>query len=349
MRTKLFGLILFLYLGSAFAAIAADQPAVMSESNKTKADIPRYLPPHSKLVTDIIAAMPEKLSAVSKQPRKVLVIMGWESPLHDSGKAGLLVVLRTAAEKFHAFELTECYDCSDITGDMLKQYDAVVLNNTANTYRKEVTAPFNACLEAYVKAGGGFFANHGSAHSGSPYPQILGIKGYGFPGNFAGLPFPVKVVEPDNPLMCAFCTPVKPTKFTFGYHDESDNGHWKTMTKELQFPHEFADELNTARLDMADTANPIRVLLTLDMDILPKEMFSLKDKMTSSPLIWIRHYGKGKVFFSEFAHFGTTFTIPAITRSMLDGLQYVLGDLTVDEASGKSSNDSSSQGNNSGQ
>ena len=48
------------------------------------------------------------------------------------------------------------------------------------------------------------------------------------------------------------------------------------------------------------------------------------------PVSWLREFGGGRVFFSNFGHREDTFWQPAVLQHFLDGIQYALGDLDAD-------------------
>lgn len=304
----------------------------MSDSDQVKASLERYFK-NSQTAAAIAAAMPDKLSAVPKHKKRIFVLTSGPY-LHVDAAAGLLILLREAARKYNAFELTECYDSNEVHADTLKPYDAIIINNS------QARGKFTEYVVSYVEAGGGFLGNHGTGHAGDGIGKLLGTITYGLPKKGPGwLAFPLKIVEPDNPLMAAFRTEGTPIHFTFKYTDES--GQKQSVTKDVQMPHEHGGELNVPIMDpaaLADKVNPIRILMEVDLDNPAKELWALKQTSTLCPLIWIRRYGKGRVFYSEFDHVITGFTIPAINHNILDGLQYVLGDLTVDDLPRISSN-----------
>jgi uncharacterized protein len=69
----------------------------------------------------------------------------------------------------------------------------------------------------------------------------------------------------------------------------------------------------------------------LDWDKLPPKVQYPKG-ITSHPLIWVKRFGQGRIYYSQFGHSAAIFTVPAVVRSMLNGLQYVLGDLKAEDA-----------------
>jgi type 1 glutamine amidotransferase len=52
----------------------------------------------------------------------------------------------------------------------------------------------------------------------------------------------------------------------------------------------------------------------------------------ASALVWIKSYGKGRVYYSVLGHHEEIFTVPCVVRADLDGLLYATGDLKVPDA-----------------
>jgi len=323
---------------SAKDAWERDHPGVAPEANpyfypnseQEKAMLKPNLD-NEKNVAAVVAAMPDKLTAVPKRKAKLFVYMGGQNPAaHKGGAAGFLILLREAARKYGAFELTECYDPNEIQEDTLKSYDAVIANNCI------AGGKFGEYLVAYVKNGGGVFANHGTGHSAAVTGPLLNLASYGY-SHWNGQPFPLKMVEPNNPLLAGLRYPVTPRKVMFGY--PGPDGKKTFKEREVQVPKEFLTELNLATFNKEDAGYPVRVLLTLDDDHLPADWAELKEKFPHTPFIWIREYGKGRIYYTQFAHDIEPFKEPSVSRSILDGIQYVLGDLSAGEAPTKTQNE----------
>ena len=134
----------------------------------------------------VVAALPEKLSAPVTRKRKILVLT-YRTHTYF-GSAGAIILLREAAKKYGAFEVTEVYKPDGIDEKMLAGFDAVVLNGITIPFRngpygrpskdypelmdvvKQMQAEndksqphlYNELLPNYVKGGGGLVAIHGA-------------------------------------------------------------------------------------------------------------------------------------------------------------------------------------------
>jgi hypothetical protein len=319
----------------------------------------------NKLAGKIAAAMPAQLAASVERKRRILVLTyKTRSQLHLRGAAALLLLLREAEKKYGAFELTEVYTSESIDAKMLSRFDAVVLNNISiaastkptdligydsavGVRTAEEDALYNKLLPEYVKNGGGLFADHGSALLYVEHPEaeynnmlggfsswspLLGTKAHPTIGvhpiatgnwNFCSA-FPIKLPEPENPLAAAF-RGVESVKLTV------DRGMcWGRSTRwpvTFTAPPELADELYVISPE-SNKDHASRPIVMVDKDKVPKTSFPGANDF-SYALIWIRSYGKGRVYYSQLGHYEDVFTIPCVARLMLNGLQYVTGDLKV--------------------
>ena len=319
-----------------------------------KAKSVKYQAIHDK----IVAALPEKLSVPVARKRKILVLtyrsgMGYHTP----GSAGCLILLREAAKKYGAFELTERYKFDGIDAKMLAEFDAVVMNNNHVFMRQgkygyqgsrgdrtnpEFNTPANLALRlkrkgeddkasnlfhhellpAYVKNGGGIIGFHGAllpecgGDNASEYGIMFGgtIDGNVHPwinGKIAGpggySPIPVKILEPNNPLIFAFRD--VPT---------------------VQATELFSFLLPKASMDSS------RTLMRYDYDKRPEVTYNPKSlercRDFAGSLIWIKSYGKGRVFYNVMGHDEEIYGVPSVARANLDGLLYATGDLKVPDA-----------------
>ena len=282
-------------------------------------------------------ALPDKLTIEPDEPRRVLVITSETMRgLHSAGAAGMLMMLREAAEKFSgSFVFTEVFDIKEITRSTLEDFDAVVLNNQCIMRMPQL---YNTWLPEYVAGGGGLFAQHGSAimattvGRGSPdsnYARLLGTyidgsKNYGHPEGQVK-PFAVALSLPDHPLVGAFRQPDR--DYTIPY---SWNNSGKPVTrpgKAYSAPSHLADELYVLRTPPGMKEKPI-VLVEVDAANSPQLYPEDVDPMMHA-VSWIRPYGKGRVFYTQLGHNMDLFTMHCVVRHMLDGLQYATGDLLV--------------------
>jgi len=324
------------------------------KGNETPEQLKAMSAKNQAVYDKIVAALPEKLSVPVAKKRKILVLT-YRTGLwyHTAGAAGGLILLREAAKKYGAFELTERYKLEGIDAKMLSEFDAVVMNNGHHSFRqgkygfewpghpragewweqaqkrtagdqKAYDTFYNELLPAYVKNGGGLFGLHGALlrntgtlEKPNEYGVMFGgqIDGYVHPwvnGKIAGggtyRPVLVKILEPNNPI-------------TFAFRDAPNAAH----NSEL-----FSYFLPTASMDSSRTLVRYAYEDRPDVTYYPKSVERCKD--FASSIIWIKSYGKGRVFYNALGHDEEIFTDPCVARANLDGLLYVTGDLKVPDA-----------------
>jgi type 1 glutamine amidotransferase len=212
----------------------------------------------AQTLPEIQAAVPRRLSATVMTKRRILVLTtGTLGPLHAPGAAGLLALLREAGKRYDALEFTEVFSDRAIDPATLGRFDAVVLNNVGQTANPDF---YNQALPQYVQGGGGLLAVHGTAllFRRQPEAQFNTLLG-GFttenpvhPGKHCAV-FPVKLIEPDHPLVAAF----RGTK-----HAYATKGQWldgqKRRLVDVRFeaPDMLTDELYTFHPQRRKSSRP---------------------------------------------------------------------------------------------
>lgn len=348
------------------AALAATEPAPVQ--NKESAGMqewlrpylePEYNPPEGmdkdrasikENARKITEALPAKLSAPVGSKKRILVLSYKPAgQVHVPGMGGCLELLRAAAKKYPgAFEVVESYTHEGIDAKMLAGFDVVVLNNISQCWGlKAEDDLYNKLLPEFVKNGGGLFAVHGSAlllkdKPDSEYNKMLGgftansklIQSNVHPKAVQGFNccsrFPVKLIEAGNPLAAAFR--MEPAKFT--YLAAQVNGNKRSeFPVAFNAPLELVDELYVMSPE-SNQDKTARVIASVDPDKVPKESYPEANDF-SYALIWIKPYGKGRVYYNQLGHNQGIFTVPCVALAMLDGLQYATGDLNVPDLSAK--------------
>jgi type 1 glutamine amidotransferase len=207
----------------------------------------------------------------------------------------------------------------------------VVLNQVGQTAQPRI---YNDELPAYVRAGGGVLAVHGAAllfrdTPDAEYNRMLG--GYvdtvhaknGHPTKH-GAVFTVRLPEPAEPLVSAFRGAPAERKAT---HSALAGAQRTFYTVAIKPPVAFADELY-ALVRTPGQQTPPRVLLEIDKATAVQRYPDGSSDFTYA-LTWTKEYGKGRVYYTQFGHNMAVFALPCIAQSILDGLQYVAGDLAV--------------------
>ena len=293
------------------------------------------------LTPQIQAAVPEKLSVKPAKKRQVLVLTANTlGALHAPGAAGLIVMLREAQKKFgDAFEFTEVFSEKGLDAATLAKYDAVVLASISQLQGGKGAEFYNQVLPEYVKNGGGVLAIHGTAllfrkEPNAEFNKMLGgftTENPVHPSPGHGSAFPIKIDEPNNPLTAAFCGPKQ---------EVDTQGQWLKGSQRLMMkmkytaPKQLADELYTFN-PASNADGTTRTLVSIDH----VKTAGAKGFPTYAPetpefgysLVWIKSYGKGRVWYSQFGHNFCVFSVHCVAQSTLDGLLYVTGDLAIPE------------------
>ncbi|MCL1919564.1 MAG: ThuA domain-containing protein [Kiritimatiellaeota bacterium] len=243
----------------------------------------------------------EKLTAKPQKARKVLVFSKCEGFVHGDaivyGKKAIEIAAKTGA---FAADFSDDYAVL-ADKDNLFKYDALVLNNTTHMKVKDHPA-IVPNLVAFVNAGRGLCAIHAAADNFYDSPEAAALVGGLFDGHpwGGGGKWAFKLDDPDNPL------------------------NRSLKASDLKFGDEIYQQ--KAPYDRAK----LHVLVSLDMsDENTAKQNGQKREDKDFAVSWISEHGKGRVFYTSFAHDKRAYMQPATLWHILDGLQYTLGDLEV--------------------
>ncbi|MCX8035551.1 MAG: ThuA domain-containing protein [Candidatus Sumerlaeia bacterium] len=268
--------------------------------------------PTDEEIRKIEAAVPAKPTVQPKRPRKVLVCGVNEAHLPVPFCAKAIEIM---AKKTGAFEAVFSNDPAMFEAETLKQFDAVILNNShtfspllppefkkmsreEQARARERAKSLQKNLEEFVAGGKGLVGIHGATVG---LPEIGNLLG----GNFADWPwkgkepFPVKLDEPDHPLNAAFA-----------------GQGFSVLDEGYQFKEPYSRE-------------HVRVLMSIDLG---KTQDLGKRPDGDYAMGWVKQYGKGRIFYSALGHFPELYWNPQLLRHWLDGIQFALGDLEADAA-----------------
>ena len=240
-------------------------------------------------------AAPRKSSVQPQKARKVLVYSKPSGFKHNSIPTGVKG-LRILAEKTGAFTPTFTLDTSEFTVAGLEKYDAIIFNNTTHVQKAFTEEPQREAILNFIKEGKGFIGFHSASDGGmsqwQEYTDMIGGCFAGHPWN-AGGKWPFFVEDVNHPVNQAF--------------------------KEEEFM--FSDEIYQYK---SYDRSKLRILIGLDSLKTDKKGNS---KTNDYPVSWVRSYGKGRVFYSNFGHNKATWWTPFLLQHFLDGIQWALGDI----------------------
>ena len=248
-----------------------------------------------KELKQINEAMPAKPAAKPKKARKVLVYSKPSGFRHGSIPTGIKA-LRAMGAKTAAFEPTFTLETDEFTVEGLKKYDAIIFNNTTHVQKAFTEKAQRDAILNFIKDGKAFIGFHSASDGGmngwNEYTEMIG-------GCFAGHPWgsggkwPFVVEDADHPVSKAF--------------------KYKTF--------EFSDEIYQYK---GYDRSKLRILVGLDAVKTGKKGNS---KTNDYPVSWVRSYGKGRIFYSNFGHNKATWWTPYMLQHFLDGIQWAMGDV----------------------
>lgn len=269
----------------------------------------------------IAAAAPAHASTPAKQHRKVLV---WNTPfIEASPHKGFSIpqgeyAMVTLGRKTGAFEPVVSDDVASYLPDNLKQFDAIIFNNSSGDWIRPADSDLPRLLEYgrdidtleellkqsllnWIANGGGIVAYHHAVGGNPGWPEFKNVIGAGYWGHPWNEEVGVALEEPNHTLLSAF------------------GGKAFRISEEVfQYREPYS-------------RNTLRVLLSLDIpntDMTRPWIYREDDDFA---LAWIHRYGRGRVFYCAFGHKSETWWNPAMLRFYLDGIQYALGDLPADD------------------
>ncbi len=257
----------------------------------------------------IVAAVPESATAMPKSNRRVLVFYRCEGFIHTSIPHGNLATEQMGRQT-GAFQVDVADSYDVFTAENLARYDAIVLNNT--THLKFPEPEQEKALLEFVAGGKGLVGYHAASDNFYAHPEAAAMIGGQFNGHpwGAGGTWAFKLDDADHVLNRAF----------------KGDGFW------------HQDEIYQYLPDTYQGPEVLRLLVSLDM-----KQSEVTDRIKDDggkggyapgprevPVSWVRSYGKGRVFVTNFGHREETFWNPAMLRHMLDGIQFALGDLEAD-------------------
>lgn len=280
---------------------------------------PEGIPAHQE--KQIRDAAPDKARVVPARPRRVLI---WSTPSHlmDSDPhKGYCVpygacAMRILGEKTGTFEPVLSNDIAQFLPENIKQFDAVVMNNSCGPWitpsdaameklksygqtKEAVEEILRRSLLDYVSNGGGIVAYHYAIGANAHWPEFRELLGATFIGHPWNEEVAVLVEEPNHPLLA-----------TFG-----GKGF------------RIADEI--FHFGPPYDRKSLRVLLSLDTERTNMGVKWIEREDNDFAQAWVKSVGKGRVFYAGFGHRTETWWNPTILRFYLDAIQFAVGDLVV--------------------
>lgn len=279
----------------AAGAVAAGAIAVPACLSRTASGKPDLQPVPENELGLIEEALPSSSTAKPKSPRKLLVFYRCEGFVHGAINRGN-AALELMGKKTGAFETVVSKDYAMFEAATLKDFDAVMFNNTTHLKFDEKR---RATFMDYVKSGNGVCGIHAATDNFGDWPEAAAMMGGLFNGHpwGGGGTWAVQIEEPDHPVNKGF----------------GGKGFWvKDEIYKMKDPY---------------SRDNLRILLGLDM--------TKKENKPGRPdkdnaISWVRKLGDGRVFYCSLGHNNHIFWTPSILQHYLDGIQFAMGDLQAE-------------------
>ncbi len=276
-----------------------------------------------ELTDDWLAGVEALAPAIPTTPvqgnRKILIFSlhtGYEHWVIPHTEA----VIRMLVTRSGAAQCTTSKDITVFEAEQIKEFDAVVLNNTcperdkrdifydmlrrdgqlSEAERLAKAAKLEASLLQYVADGGGLVLVHGGATMQNNSEDFSYMAGGSFDFHPKQQPITVKLADPAHPLLKAF------------------KGKGFVHTDEPYF-------YKNAYVDK--NFRPLLYMEASELEGLDREF-----EENTRYIAWIKQHGKGRVFLTSTSHNAQSFENPQLLQFLLDGLQYAMGDLDCDDA-----------------
>lgn len=280
-------------------------------------------------VQQMLAAVPATAPAEPAAPRRVLVLARATGFVHSSIPLATRTIEAIGA-RTGAWTTDITFDAADITAENLARYDAVFLASTTGAFLDDpedamATEARRRALMDFVTGGKGLAGIHAATDSyrqsgQGTWPEFNQAIGGWFKWHWSnGTQIQVKVEDVDNPINRPFLQMGR------------GGGGLQAPTR-LR----FTDEIYTFPMAAWDRSR-VHVLTSIDYDAMPAEVKAQEPedgRRTDGdyPLSYIQRVGQGRVFVELLGHDESIYKIPSMLEHLLAGMQYVLGDLEVNDS-----------------
>jgi type 1 glutamine amidotransferase len=273
--------------------------------------------PSAEEIAKMKDASPPRLSVKPEKQRKLLVFSIAWGYKHSAIPWGAEII-KIMAEKTGFAKVVISNDIANFEEENLKDFDAIVFNNTNNEIflpenyedlsqdekekAEKIDSRYKKNFVNFLRSGKGLAVIHAGLASFRNWPEFGRIIGGRFDNHpwVSGSTISVKVEDPDHPLNKAFSTP------------------FFRVTDEI-----YQIKGNYSRENL-------RVLLSIDTSRTDMTKDTIHRTDGDFALSWIKNYGEGRVFYFAFGHDHHIFWQPPLLQYLQDGLQFVLGDLKCD-------------------
>jgi type 1 glutamine amidotransferase/sugar phosphate isomerase/epimerase len=256
----------------------------------------------------IEAALPKEALVTPKAPRKLLIVdVAPAGAYYHDTAAHANFAIQKMADTTGAFQAIFSNDLNNLKYPKILDYDAVFMNSGDGEVFSDPEV-LNGLIR-FVHEGGGLAGLHGASYASMDVPEfgeLIGAQSGPHHVEKATL----KVDDPDSPL----------TKQFAGSPLTADLGGRGFV---------YTDEFYHFLPDGPYSRDKLHVLISIDAEKSDLSNWHVRPDKDYG-LVWIKSYGKGRVFNCAMGHTPTLFETPALAQMMLGAIQFVLGDLPAD-------------------
>jgi uncharacterized protein len=199
-------------------------------------------------------------------------------------------IFKELGERSGAFDLTVTQDCSVISKEGLKSYDAVVFYTTGEL---PISDEQKKAFIDFIKAGKGFVGIHSATDTFYQWPEYGEMIGGYFDGHPWHQDVTIKVEDAKHPA-----------------------------TKHLGASFTLKDEIYQHK--NFSRAN-VQVILSLDVTSVDLNAKNVRRTDKDFAIAWCRKYGKGRVFYTALGHRPEVWQDERFQNHLLGGLKWAMG------------------------
>jgi uncharacterized protein len=233
-------------------------------------------------------AAPE--TSVTRAKRKALYLTHSAGFKHDVLPVSEEIMKQIAARSGE-FEIEATKDCSLLSRDNLKHYDAVIFYTTGEL---PISDAQKADLLAFIKSGKGFIGIHSATDTFYKWPEYGEMIG----GYFDQHPWHKEVAI-----------------------NVEDRRH--PATRHLGSAFKITDEIYQFKEFSRERAH---VLLSLDTSTVDLTLPAVHRKDKDFAIAWCRDYGRGRVFYTALGHRAEVWQDDRFQQHLLGALRWVVGE-----------------------
>jgi type 1 glutamine amidotransferase/sugar phosphate isomerase/epimerase len=256
----------------------------------------------------IEAALPRRAVVTPRAPRKLLVVdLSPAGGYYHDTVANANFAIQKMAENTGAYQPIFSNDLNNLKYPNILKYDAVFLNSIVGEVFSD-PAVLDGLIR-FVRQGGGVAGLHGASYASMDIPEygeLIGAQS----GPHRVETTTLKVDEPDSPLTTHFAS----SPLTAGLGG-----------KAFSWTDEFYHFLPTGPY----SREKLHVLISIDDQKTDLSQWHVRPD-SDYGMVWIKSYGEGRVFNCALGHTPSLFETPAMAQMVLNGIQFVLGDLPAD-------------------